>query len=952
MVNIKRKLDDIIALSFNYIKSINKVEINGNYVDIPLKLNVQPDTEITMKFSLELKNSNKSLKNFIVFLTSGTGIVYINDREEQALDSGHRLIIFDTNDNNLEIKIRINPRGLFGSNQWNFSINEIYYGKINFDDYSYGIYLKNIYELIEKYYPEINGEIKKVIINFPYTPNVKQISCIEAISDEKYKEYEEISDFYSYPVFNGMISDLNANKYDLNPLKEKIKDIIKNINKKDTKDILAIGHCHIDVAWLWPYSETRKKVYKSFLNVLKLNKKYEFTFAQSTSLFYEWIEDTDIFNDIKNMIKMKKWIPVGGMYVESDTNLLSGEALARQFLYGQRYFIEKFGFKCNIGWLPDSFGFSFQLPQILKNAGINIFITHKMKWNDVNDFPYDVFIWKGLDGTEINVSLINLTYNGSMKYKEIMDGWKLFKNKDKSMIYLYGYGDGGGGPTQEMLELMNYANKYKIFNINKNPNIADIENIFHGHLPVYNDELYLEYHRGVYTTNSHIKNYIASLSQELIIYDFLNAFNLLYNNKDNSESLIKSWKALLKSQFHDVLPGSANYYAYLEAFNELKDAENRIKNIINGNNKYLFNFTQFKYSGFVEINNNVFNINIKPYSIIKLEEHKNEKHNIYLEKHDDYYIIKNRYFDLKINNDGTFSLSKNGELLIKNGNMIRVINDVPEKFDAWNIDYNDLKEPSLVHPKCVKIEVKNTDNFIIINITRSFLNESYVINEITIGNSDDIKIKNKIYMEAREKLIKSCYEFPDYVKSVKCGIPFGSITRNETKERFEFPVLDWINCPENSGIYFTSKTIHGYSLIDGILGISLARYPIYPDPFTETIVENEYYIHVGNDNPYMIVAKTIKKPMLIDFNPDKIPLNEQLIDIKPDNVIIEALKVSEDKNGIIIRLFESKGIETKVDLKMNYKFKIYESDLTELNKKPLESISMRPFEIKTLFLEF
>lgn len=964
MANIPRKIKDIIALSFKDLKSIDKVGINGTYQNIPFKLPVKPNCELNIDFSLNLdKSENINYKRFIIVSLSGTAILFLNNKYEQAIDAGHKLIIINdrddmkTNEGKIDVRIKANPRGLFGHNQWSFDLDAIYYGYIDFDSYIFGLYLKNIYNVADKSLPAEKKQLDSAFLEFPFTPGIRQITCEEAVSQEKYGEYSDIADFYSYPVFSGKLNDLPESKFDLAILKDNVGKIVKDagIDIKINGSIVFLGHCHIDVAWLWPYSETRRKVFKSFLNIVKLHKMgYDFVFAQSTALFYEWMEDTELFQDIRNMIKLGKWIPVGGMYVESDTNLISGESLARQLLYGQRYFLEKFGTKCEIGWLPDSFGFSFQLPQLLKQAGMKIFVTHKMKWNDTTYFPYDLFSWKGLDGTEVCVSLVNNTYNGSMEYKEIIDSWNKFNSKKNPMIYLYGYGDGGGGPNQEMIELMNRLKgdiSHKLNVINK-PAIEDLYNIFEGDIPVYNDELYLEYHRGVYTTNSHIKDKVSKLSEELIIYDFLDALDFIYNSRNNSGKLKEVWKALLKSEFHDVIPGSANHDAYLEAFEELNAAEMKLHKE-DGKELFLVNYSGYDYTGTVDIHDKRIKVNIPGFSLQRINNDLYESiSNITVKISENAYVINNGRFTVLLRKDGTFSIQINGRTAIKNGNLVKVINDIPERFDAWNIDYDELKEPVAVKGKEVMISVIQNSYSVTATITRKYMNESYVTNKLIIDNSQNINVKNSIYMETKEKLVKSYFEFEEPVKIVKSGIPFGAISREESKEKFEFPVLGWINCPKDSGIYFISRTIHGYSLINGILGISLCRYPAYPDPFTENIVENEYYIHVSEtmENPDFLMSETLKKPVLMAMNVGNISLNNPIIEILPKTVAVESIKVAENQKGIVLRIFETAGKESYVDIKTMFNFELYESDLIETNMTKTDKIKIMPFQIKTIFL--
>ena len=269
--------------------------------------------------------------------------------------------------------------------------------------------------------------------------------------------------------------------------------------------LVLTGHAHIDLAWLWPLSETRRKARRTFASVLGLMDRYEdFTFNQSSAQLYAWIEDDapDLFERIQERVAQGRWEPVGGSWCEPDCQIPSGESFARQLLYGQRYFMEKFGRRSTVAWLPDAFGFSPGIPQILRGAGITGFYTAKLKWSETNRFPLDLFEWEGIDGSRVLAHFTRnpgMDYNGDVAPFDLLGVWRNFKGKrvHRKSIFPFGWGDGGGGPSEEMLE--SYA-RLKDFPALPRLRMGRVDEHFaalpEDGLPKWVGELYLELHRG------------------------------------------------------------------------------------------------------------------------------------------------------------------------------------------------------------------------------------------------------------------------------------------------------------------------------------------------------------------------------------------------------------------------------------------------------------------------
>jgi len=837
------------------------------------------------------------------------------------------------------------------------------------------------------------------------SPNLEQITGINAVLlNKKHKELIDfLSDIYGYPVLNKTITDYKRNKINLDRYNNILDEIARTINevidnKYKDNTIYTFGHCHIDVAWLWPYSETVRKIERSFSNVLKLyDMDFNFVFAQSTALYYHEIEKNNkpIFNKIKKLVNEDKWIPVGGMWVESDTNLIRGESLARQLLYGQSYFMEAFNRSARIAWLPDTFGFSGQLPQLFVKSGMNAFVTHKPMWNDTTEFPYHCFKWSGIDNTSITTSISTLGYDENMDFDSIINSCKLNKNSDLPITYLYGYGDGGGGPDIEMMIKLNQAERSEFMpqvkgSFNEQDYISDLEK-FNDKMPTYNGEIYLENHRGVYTTNLEIKKYVATLEDKLSMLEFLSSMN--YESGTHINNTKELWYNLLKAQFHDILPGSAYYYAYKEEFAELDNLSKEIdkatiiaikkfienKNIRKG--LIAINNSQYDFTGYLEVDSSILPSEIPENKIIHTEDKEfvlidvpplgfatvdqsagdNKFQNaVKIRNVKGKYIVQNNRIKLIINSEGIISFFYNNKKYIKNGNTIKIYNDIPSNFDAWNIDVQNIKND--MHMKKTKTEIRivSIDIIAIIEIKHIFEDGSIIMQKIIVKpNSDIVEFENTTTLNNREKLVKVLFE-PDFTTDyIKREIPFGYInmelnSENE-KTHFEFPALRYVDYSDKDhGFSISSRESHGYSFINKKLGISIGKTPLYPDPFSDRNgIKEKFYVclHDGNYNIYK-EANFIFNPVKLynnkyDGNKEK----ETLLNFSGDYIILENIKVSENEQGLIARFYNCSDKISNFDLKIPDK-NIYETDILENNKIKIDkNIIFKPFEIKTLLIE-
>ncbi|CBQ67971.1 probable AMS1-alpha-mannosidase [Sporisorium reilianum SRZ2] len=352
------------------------------------------------------------------------------------------------------------------------------------------------------------------------------------------------------------------------------RDVVEG--REDVR-IWSLGHSHIDSAWLWPYSATQQKVARSWSTQIDLMDRFpEHRFTASTAQQYQWLETLypKLFDKLKKYVEDGRFQPIGGSWVECDANMPSGEAFARQFLYGQRYFKSRFGKRCDIFWLPDTFGYNAQIPQLARQSGCDYFFTQKLSWNNINRFPHNTLMWVGLDGTQIIVHMTPVNNYDSRGYvEEIVRGVK--NNTDlwvqPHALMLYGFGDGGGGPSEEMIERMRRARAVNNNGFKDMPRVhvgRSAKDFFEhvrevtdngNRLSTWSGEIYLEFHRGVYTSHGSIKQWNRRFEAFMQKLEWLTTLASIKASgyKYPKEEIDAIWEPLLLNQFHDCLPGSS-----------------------------------------------------------------------------------------------------------------------------------------------------------------------------------------------------------------------------------------------------------------------------------------------------------------------------------------------------------------------------------------------------------
>ena len=679
------------------------------------------------------------------------------------------------------------------------------------------------------------------------------------------------------------------------------------------RSLNLLGHAHLDMAWFWTVSETWQIANNTFTSVLNLQKEYsELTFGHSTSCLYEWIECNEVeqFKAIQAAVKEGRWEILGGMWVEPDVNLVQGESLVRQLLYGQKYLEDKFGSPTQVAWLPDSFGFTWQLPQIFKLSGIKYFVTGKLHWNDTNKFPHGLFNWRSPDGTEIVTLISPPNVAGVMDTDPvIMSKYTLNWEAQtglKDAFWLPGVGDHGGGPTRDMLEIQRRWQKSSFFpTLNFTTSLEYLERIDKSSLPSWSDELYLEFHRGCYTTQAKQKKYNRYC--ETLLYQaelWSSLVCLLGISKEYPHLLLEeAWKKVLFNQFHDILPGTSITEVFTEADKMWQEVITVGENILNkalnslaaqiiiptpphpqAKAILIFNSLNSLRSELITLPGNwtVSNLqgdsllcqysssgdllflaeNIPPlgYSLYWLSPTRPDTPNL---SESLSYILDNGLVRVAVNQttgniDSIYDLYNQQEIISGVGNEIQAFQDKGQYWDAWNIDPDYAKYP-LEATKLVSIEYLEAGPLRWrIRVGRKFRQSLFTQDYILISGSPILNIATRVDWQEEHILIKASFPLNLQSDVVSYEIPCGTLQRPSSSKnpqdtaKWEVPALRWASMYDDLldyGVSLLNDCKYGYDASNNIMRLTLLRASRWPDATADIgIHEFNYaiYPHQGN----------------------------------------------------------------------------------------------------------
>lgn len=769
--------------------------------------------------------------------------------------------------------------------------------------------------------------------------------------------------------------------------------------------VVAAGHAHIDTAWLWPLRETQRKCARSFSTALTLMEEYpEYTFVCSQAQQHAWMKERypALFERIRKRVATGQFEPVGSMWVEPDCNVPSGESLVRQLVHGKRFFLDEYGIETRDVWLPDVFGYSASLPQLMALAGVEWFLTQKISWNDTNAFPHHTFFWEGIDGTRIFSHFPpSNTYNGEISAEELIRTSRSFKDHGHASVSLlpFGFGDGGGGPTREHLERARRAADLEGL---PKVTVGGVADFFQeavddaDALPVWVGELYLEYHRGTYTTQARTKlgNRRGELGlREAELWSALAGDGIAYP----AEALDAAWKTLLLHQFHDILPGSSIHWVYqdterdhariLQTAERLVDvAQEAIAADIDTSHiddpAVVFSSLPHERTEVVEIWGGLQAVTVPAvgYSAVSTGARAGAP-----AAGPDAVITTDRSLE-------------NGELLVRwgddglldsvwdkiaereviapgaRGNVLQLFVDRPRQYDAWDIDrYYDEAMQELVAVD--EMEVVLADPLRgQVAIRRSF-GSSTVEQVLSLdAGSRRLDVHCTVDWRERHKLLKVAFPVDVHSPRATYEIQLGHVERpthaNTSWDwaRFEVSAQTWADLSEpDYGVALLNDCKYGYDVLGNVLRLSLLRSPTAPDPEADQGVHQFTYAlfpHRGDLRSGGVIeaAHGLNSPLRVrqtDRHTGPRPATASLLEVGGPGLAVSAVKKADDGSGdLVVRLYDAFGQRhrTAVAIPGAKVMAAKEVDLLERDRSTLRAdgssvpLTFRPFEVKTVRL--
>ncbi|OIP75168.1 MAG: alpha-mannosidase [Oscillatoriales cyanobacterium CG2_30_44_21] len=776
------------------------------------------------------------------------------------------------------------------------------------------------------------------------------------------------------------------------------------------RQIYILGNSHIDVAWLWAIAETKKAMSRTFRSALNLQKKYpELIFNQSTAVSYQWMEqeDPELFAQIQIAVAEGKWELIGGTWVEPDGNLPSGESLIRQILYGQEYFQQKFNRTVKIAWLPDTFGFHWQMPQIFLKSGFEAFVTQKLLWNDTNKFPHQIFWWEGVDGSRIFTYFSNeigqgLEPSAIAKY--------LSKQEEKhgitETVWLYGVGDHGGGPTADMLDMGRKWAESELFfkmepstlesfliNLKKNQDFDGAapqghQNLTAQPLPIWKDELYLEFHRGTLTTKADQKRQNRQIEVLLGNAEKYSAIaSLIADTPYPQNQLESAWQGLLLNQFHDILTGTSIPEVFVDAdltwtgVREICDLLLSVETD-ESNSLQAWNFLNWERSQLVELaDNSLYWLeNVPSFGFAEINPAVAQcKEPVSITSDQNKYYLDNKFLRVEIRRDsGAIAQifdKRSQQAVMNSASELQFFEDKGQYWDAWNID-PDYESKQLESTTLESIEIKEALGLrASLTIVSKFRNSTFT-QEIQLSAFEAfITVKNSVDWQEDYTLVKVAFSVNWRSPFATYEIPMGTIQRStlaetpEAKAKWEVPAQYWADIASDQiGLAVLNDSKYGYDAKPDCLRLTLLRSPSWPTPNSDRgFHEFTYRLvpHQGDWREANIVqlAQELNNPLVLKKS--SIPASvksasQSFLQVSASNIILSAFKRSQDSSGWIMRFYEAHGQETETIFKilpdiLSIK-SVHHCNLLETLENPIQVTAnefvctFQPYEIKTFYI--
>jgi alpha-mannosidase len=791
------------------------------------------------------------------------------------------------------------------------------------------------------------------------------------------------------------------------------------------------GHAHLDLAWLWPLEETRRKAKRTFASVLGLMDRYEdFTFNQSSAQLYEWVERDapELLERVKERVAQERWETVGGSWVEPDCQIPSGESFTRQLFYGQRYFEGRFGRRSTAAWFPDTFGYSPGLPQLLRGAGMMGFFTYKLNWSETNKFPYDLFLWEGIDGSRVVAHTFEnpgTDYNGDITPLDLHGTWRNFRGKrhHPESLFSFGWGDGGGGPSEKMLESYD---RLKTFPAMPRLRMARVDEFFASlpeeGLPKWVGELYLELHRGTLTTQAKVKKLNREAEHRLLEAEAFATMATLGGAAYPGERLERLWKTLLLNQFHDILPGTSISEVYEDAHRQLEET---VSGAVGLRDEALHHLVGEEALAEAEITVTVANAALHPRPLCVLLEGEADdaeitdakgevlptqrvadgllvyaphrwvpglgwttlrvqgepsgpasieaRPGVRVEEAGGGISIENELLRVEVGADGSlhrvYDREAEREVLDGRGNDLWAYADKPASWDAWDVSASYEMEGEKL-PDAERVEVVEDGPLrASVRVERLWRGSNIFQTYRLLADSRRLEIETHIHWHERQVLLRALFPLNVRSHEATSETMYGSVkrpTHHNTSwdaARFEVSAHRFCDLSEpGSGAALLNDGKYGHSAKGNVLGISLLRSSLYPDPLADEGEHRFTYAllpHPGDWTEAGVVqeAFALNSPLVAAPGGGS-PREFGLVVGEGIELSLGSLKRAEDGRGAILRLYEPHGARGTATLRFTSGVERAERvNLLEEPEGPVEVrdgevlVEVRPFEVLSLRVE-
>lgn len=773
--------------------------------------------------------------------------------------------------------------------------------------------------------------------------------------------------------------------------RERMKPVLECKNGPTMPTLYAFGHAHIDVAWLWPLAETERKIARTAINQLALFEEYpEFRFLQSQPHLYWMLKQRypELYQRFKAAVKAGQVIADGGMWVEADTNLSGGESLIRQILYGRQFFKEELGVDSRVLWLPDVFGYSGALPQILAGCGMLGFTTQKITWayNGGDPFPYNTFLWEGIDGTTIPAHIFT-DYNSQTRPNNIMDRWntRLQGNHIDSMILAFGWGDGGGGPTRDHLEFLRREQDLEGLPRVRMASPAEFfQNVLKRGLPKerYVGELYFQAHRGTYTSQARTKR--GNRKSEFALREaemWGTAARVLCNHEFTAQTLDSAWRKVLLNQFHDILPGSSIHRVYEEAealhaevISEAQQATQKAAQHFThpADACTVFNSLSWPRKVMVDLPAGPTLVTVPAcgWTTVSNATAAPEGAASAGQTADGFYL-ENELIRATFNQRGEvislWDKESGHEMMAGAGNRLCLYKDVPDCFDAWDIDSMAEQQPVDINEP-VEIQILSSGPVSASLILHRKLSKSTLSQTITLKTgSRRIDFATTMDWQESHRLLKVAFPVNIHTNEVVNEIQFGHIRRPNHKsrpydaDRFEICNHKWSALTEeNRGVAVLNDCKYGLSVTGNSINLTLLKSAMAPD-MTADKGEQAFTYALYAWNGSLAESGVVREAYDLNTPITVLPGaggENSLFELDASNIVIETVKLAEDgSSDVILRLYESMRCATRCTLTTTLPVKAAsQTNMLEELESKLDwqegklMLDFRPFEIKTVRL--